>query len=755
MGVGGSARPDDSTESAMTSSVATFKLHPPAQPPHLLTRPRLLRRLDAATEPVVVVSAPAGAGKTVLLTEWSQGLAARGECAWLSLDAYDNAPGRLWTCILRAVHHARPDLPTRLDSDGWTLDAWLEDILPSLAAGLGGEKPLTLILDGLESITDADAVRSLADFLTRLPAGFRVVLSTRHIPGSPLPTLRARGLTAELDQHDLAFTPEEAQTVLTDLLGSAPAADTSSALYEATQGWAAALCIMGRALARSANEADTEGNLARGRQAVTEYLATEVLYRLTTEQREFLLRTSVLDELSTGPCQALVGDRAGVLLRELARTVQLLVPVAADPSAYRHHRALSSVLSDIVRSEGSDTVVSLHRSAAQWYSRQGETTAAVRHWTLGGDESAAVASVLDGWEKAISAGRSAEVAHWLDLLPPRTVAVDARLCVVAAMAALSGGAPETARRWLDVAQLRQTGPETVGEGSTVSDAAAAAQAMACCLKGEVLAAGRLGESAVAGTLPLTSWRALACTARGAALLWAGRYEEAEALLGEATRDAHAAGHGLVLVRALGSRAVCALLAGRHELARILSDEALDAVATAGLGGHFVSVPAYISRAGLLLEEGQAKEAERALAAAEAVLAGSSRTGGEPHIRALCHFTRSRVESARRNPDAARKAREAAERAAARCESPGVLTDLLGRTGEDTVVPPAAPRPQDLSLGERRVLRALCGPLTLREIASELYVSHNTVKTQVRAIFRKLDAHDRSEAVARARECGVL
>jgi LuxR family maltose regulon positive regulatory protein len=85
----------------------------------------------------------------------------------------------------------------------------------------------------------------------------------------------------------------------------------------------------------------------------------------------------------------------------------------------------------------------------------------------------------------------------------------------------------------------------------------------------------------------------------------------------------------------------------------------------------------------------------------------------------------------------------------------VLTDLLGKTGEGAAVNPAVPGPQALSLGERRVLRALCGPLTLREIASELYVSHNTVKTQVRAIFRKLDAHDRSAAVARARECGVL
>ncbi|WP_405883181.1 LuxR C-terminal-related transcriptional regulator [Streptomyces sp. NBC_01136] len=739
----------------MTSSVPAFKLHPPAQPPHLLTRPRLLHRLDAATEPVVVVSAPAGAGKTVLLTEWSRDLAARGECAWLSLDAYDNAPDRLWAGILRALQQARPDLPARLGGGEWTADTWLDETLPTLLTGLGAAGPLTLILDGLESVTDADAQRTLADFLTRLPHGIRIVLSTRHIPGSPLPALRARGLIAELDQHDLAFTREESRAVLTGLLGSAPTAESSRALHEATEGWAAGLCIMGRALARSGNAADTEGHLARGRQAITEYLATEVLDRLTTEQRRFLLLTSVLDELSAGPCQALAGDRAGVLLRELARTVQLLVPVAAEASAYRHHRALAALLSDVLESEGSDTVAALHRSVAQWYSRQGRTTEAVRHWTQGGEESAAVASVLDGWETAVSAGRGVQVSQWLDMLPHRTVAADARLCVVAAMTALANGAPETACRWLDVALLRQTGAQTVGEGGTVCYAAAVAQAIACCLKGEVLTADRLGESAVTGTLPLTSWRALAGTARGAALLWTGRYEEAEVLLGEATRDAHAAGHGLALVRALGLRTLCAHLAGRRELAHILSEEALQEIATVGLDRHFVSVPAYVGRAGLLLQEVRLDEAEQALADAEAALAGSPRTESEPHVRALWHFTRSRLESARRDTNAARKAREAAERAAARCESPGILTDLLGRADGATAVTPAAPRPQDLSLGERRVLRALCGSLTLREIASELYVSHNTVKTQVRAIFRKLDAHDRSEAVARARECGVL
>ncbi|MFD5571231.1 hypothetical protein [Streptomyces cadmiisoli] len=203
------------------------------------------------------------------------------------------------------MRHARPTLRTRLDRAAWTPESWLEEILPGLLTELGAEGPLTLILDGLECVTDAAAVRSLEDFPTRLPQGFRIILSTRHLLGRPLPTLRARGLIAELDQRVLAFTREETQALLTELIGPAATADAWKALHEATEGWAAGLFLMGHALARVADEADREARLARGGQAVAEYLATEVLQRLTTEQREFLLRTSVLDELSVGPCQAL------------------------------------------------------------------------------------------------------------------------------------------------------------------------------------------------------------------------------------------------------------------------------------------------------------------------------------------------------------------------------------------------------------------------------------------------------------------
>jgi LuxR family maltose regulon positive regulatory protein len=400
----------------------------------------------------------------------------------------------------------------------------------------------------------------------------------------------------------------------------------------------------------------------------------------------------------------------------------------------------------------------LHRAAARWYREQRDTTPAVRHSVLGGDLPSAVEAILGAWEDTIAAGRRSDVEHWLQFLPARTVAADARLCVVAAMTALSGGDPDTAQRWLDVAQAREAGAKMVGEAGTVAGAAAVARAVACCVKGEILSADRLCGSAFPAVVPLTAWRALACVARGTALLWQGRYDEADHWLGESIRDAYATYHRLVLVRALGARAACALLSGHGERAPALSGEALQMAEADGLGGHFVTALAHLSRARLLLEMATVDEAEASLFRAEEVLGEAGQSGVDPHVRVLCHMLRAQLEDARHNGGAAREARGAARRTAASCESPGVLPELLISTENGSSGPAASlplTGPEGLSAGERRILRALCGPLTLREIAAEFYVSHNTVKTQVRSVFRKLDAHSRSGAIERARECGVL
>jgi LuxR family maltose regulon positive regulatory protein len=761
--------------------MSDFKLRPPLPRHQLIHRPRLLRRLDAADGPLVVLSAPAGAGKTALLADWSRDRLARGDCAWLSLDAHDNRPERLWGGILDALRRARPDLPLPEDTGGWTVDLWIETMLPALLAALPGDRPFTLILDGAEQMTDDDAVTSLGEFIVRLPAGMRVVVATRHLPGAPVPALRPQGLVTEFDVTDLRFSPDEAATLLADGLGVALPAELIDEVCAVTEGWAAGLCLTGRALMARANaDPARTGPLTSApaygvhrddavplhapvARAVADYLTTEVLDRLTAEQRGFLARSSVLEVLDAGACEAVTGnDRASLLLHELARKVQFLVPVDTARESYRLHGVLRRVLSAMPSAERPVDRTDLHRTAARWYAGQGRTESSVRQSVLGGDLATATATVLARWEEPVTTGRGHEVARWLHVLPPRTIASDPRLGVVAAMAALSAGDPVEARRRLDIVQSLASSadlPRPAGDGgcTPVAAAAAAARAMVGYVNGEVVAVDPW--PGVAGRLDTqrhpTVWRTVASVADGTALLWSGAYEQAERRLGEAVRDAYATGHTLALVRAFGARAICAFFDGRPSDARELSEEALRIAQTEGLARHFTVALAHVCRGRLLIQSQALSEAEHSLRCAEEVLAAVD--GGEPHIRVLYQLSRAALEDARRDATAARAAVRGAAATVTGCAVPGVLGDLLVGA-EERCSPTAcadADGERELSASERRVLRALCGPLTLREIASELYVSHNTVKTQVRAIFRKLDAHSRSNAIVQARERGIL
>ncbi len=748
----------------MTPLVPEFKFRPQPQPSLWISRPRLLRRLDATSAPIVVVSAPAGSGKTSLLAEWSQEARARGECAWLNLDARDNAPVRLWDGITRALRETIPTVPgtSRVPAGAEVprSETPVHGLPRDVADGLS-----TLILDGLEFLTDGEALQTLADFVTWIPEGFRVVIATRRVAGGPIPALRARGSVAEFGPEDLRFTPEEAEELFrSGGAGSRAAlpAGRFAELYAVTEGWAAGLGMAAHLIDRPGEIPAEPEDFTRVERAIADYLRAEVLDRLTTRQRDFLADVSVLDELAAGPCWAVTGEaRAGALLRQLAQAVQFLVPLGPGRETHRLHPALRSVLARTVDAERPRGSVHLHQAAARWFEQRGETSRAVRHAVLGADLTTAAAAVLQAWEGAVAAGRHADVAPWLEQLPRELVAADPRLCVVGAMTALAGGDMETACRWLDLADVRRPGAVTFGEPSGAMDTTAIVRSAVSCSRGEILTAARLTEPAVPqlrGPGPLTSWRALGCVTRGLALMWHGDYEQSQSWLGEAARSARASGHALVLVRALGAQAACAGLSGRPGRAGTLGAQALETARAVGLSGHFVTALAHVSRGGVSLGAHALDEADRSLADAERALAGTVCPGGEPHVRALGDLLRSQLEDRRGNRDAARAALRSAVVTAGACESPGVLGSLLPTT-PDTVGAVATEsevrRDQELSAAERRVLRALCGPLTLREIAAELYLSHNTVKTQVRAIFRKLDAHSRAGAVARARERGLL
>ncbi|MGH3392943.1 MAG: hypothetical protein ACRDOO_29095, partial [Actinomadura sp.] len=659
-----------------------FKLRPPLPHHRLIHRPRLLRRLDAADGPLVVLSAPAGAGKTALLADWSRGRLARGDCAWLSLDAHDNRPERLWGGILDALRRSRPELCLPEDASGWAADLWIETMLPALLAALPGNRPFTLILDGAEQVTDDSAATSLSEFIVRLPAGMRVVLATRHLPGPPVPALRPQGAVTEFDLTDLRFSAEEAATLLADGLGVALPAGLVGEVRAATEGWAAGLCLAGRALAGRANADSTRSGLpinapaygvrpyaghrddaapllAPAARAIADYLTTEVLDLLTAEQRGFLARCSVLEVLDAGACEAVTGnDRPSLLLHELARKVQFLVPVDTGRESYRLHGALRQVLSTVPSAERPVGRTDLHRTAARWYAGQGRTESSVRQSVLGGDLPSATATVLAGWEEPVATGRGHEVARWLHVLPLRRIASDPRLGVVAAMTALSTGDPIEARRRLDIVQSLASSadlPGSVGEGggTPVADAAAVARAMVRCVNGETVAVDPWPDIAehLATQRHPTVWRTLARVAGGIALLWRGAYDQAEHRLGEAVRDSYATGHTLALVRAFGARAVCAFFDGRPSDARELSDEALRIAEAEGLVRHFTAALAHVCRGRLLIRSHALAEAEHSLRCAENALAAID--GGEFHVRALCELSRAVLEDARRDAGAAR------------------------------------------------------------------------------------------------------
>ncbi|MGW0083031.1 LuxR C-terminal-related transcriptional regulator [Streptomyces sp. NPDC003393] len=752
-----------------------FKFRPQPQPSLWLTRHRLLRRLDAASAPIVVVSGPAGSGKSSLLAEWSRDARARGECAWLNLDARDNEPERLWAGVTRVLSETRPTVPGPS-----ALPAGVAAATASAAADPGPGAPVrglpwdvtdgisTLILDGLELLTDEETLRTVADFVTWLPPGLRVVIATRRVAGGPIPALRARGSVAELGPDDLRFTPEEAER----LLGGGGAGVDSPVppgrladLYAVTEGWAAGLGLAAHMMARPGAVPGGTEAFTRVEGAISDYLRAEVLDRLTPRQREFLADVSVLDELAPGPCWAVTGEAgAGALLRQLAQAVQFLVPLGPGRESHRLHPALRSVLAETVDAERPSGPLHLHQAAARWFEQQGQTSRAVRHAVLGADPTTATSAVLRAWEGAVAAGRHADVGPWLEQLPKELIAADPRLCVVGAMTALAAGDVESACRWLDLADARRPGTVTFGAASAGMDTTAIVRSAVSCSRGEILTAARLTESAATqlrGPGPVTSWRALGCVTRGLALMWHGDYEQSQSWLGEAARSARASGHALVLVRALGAQAACAGLSGRPAHARTLGAQALEAAEATGLSGHFVTALAHVGSGGASFRAHALDEADRSLTHAERALAGTARPGGEPHARALCHLLRSRLEDRRGDRDAARAAMRSAVLTATGCESPGVLGTLLSAPSDAPKAVVTASKvsgdqePQELSAAERRILRALCGPLTLREIAAELYLSHNTVKTQVRAVFRKLDAHSRPGAVARARERGII
>ena len=512
-----------SQESSERDVLLATKLHVPGPRPGLVPRPRLAERLDEGlASGLMLVCAPAGYGKTVLLAEWAR----RGQrpVAWLSLDVGDNDPARFWRHGVAALDRARPGLAGRVapllgPPAPSSYEAVMTALINELAAGPGADEAL-LVLDDYHLI-DSGAVHSSLGFLIeRRPPGLHLALASRSDPPLALARLRARGQLTELRAAELRFTADEATALLRHMAAGAAAAlpDAAvAALAARTEGWAAGLQLAALSLRRQDDAAGFVAAFTGSHRYVLDFLAEEVLEQQSEQVRTFLLETSVLERLSGALCNAVIGRPGSqALLKQAERAGLFVVPLDDVRGWWRYHHLFADLLRARLQAEQPGRVRGLHRNAAAWHAERGLADDAIRHAVAAGETTWAARLIEQHFDEIYSLrGEAATIHRWLAAIPADLIESRPRLLLAQAQLAAASGRLDAVEPLLDAAEHAAAGTAeepfepTIGRATSllVNTPAlkALCQAYLAQFRGDAeataeLASRALGESGE-GTLP--------------------------------------------------------------------------------------------------------------------------------------------------------------------------------------------------------------------------------------------------------------
>jgi LuxR family maltose regulon positive regulatory protein len=451
------------------------KLYVPRLRPGLVARPRLIARMNRGAESkLTLISAPAGFGKTTLLTKWLPAArVAEKSVAWLSLDPSDNRASTFWTYLVAALQTVAPGVGAHALSllqrpQPPPIETVLATLLNELTAV---PSDVALVLDDYHVVVAHDINDGMAFLLEHMPPQIHLVITTRADPALPLARLRARGELVEIRAADLRFTPDEAAAYLNEVMGLGLAASDVAALEERTEGWIAALQLAALSMQGRDDVAGFIAGFAGDDRYIVDYLVEEVLHRQPEHVRSFLLETSILARM-TGPlCDAVTGQDGGkVALEALDRGNLFLVPLDDRRRWYRYHHLFADVLRARLLDERPGQVPELHRRACEWYEGYGDRPEAVRHAMAGGDFERAADLVELAIPALFQEDQAATVRRWLEALPDELIRARPVLSVAYAATLLDGGEIESvearlrdAERWLDATA---DGPEASGAPAT-------------------------------------------------------------------------------------------------------------------------------------------------------------------------------------------------------------------------------------------------------------------------------------------------
>jgi LuxR family transcriptional regulator, maltose regulon positive regulatory protein len=639
----------------------------------IVSRRALSGRIGAAGR-VIVVSAPAGSGKTFLLRSWISEAGLADRAAWISVPREERDSQRFWISVADAVREtsAAASLVRSLTAapglDGWAIvERLLEDLGPL-------PDRLWLVIDDLNELRSAEALRQLELLVLRAPANLRLVLATRHELRLGLHRLRLEGELTEIRGVDLDFTREEARALF-EAAGVPLSGSALVRLHHRTEGWAAGLRLAALSLAGHPDPDRFAAEFSGSERTVAEYLLAEVLERQPEPVRDLLLRTSLLDRVSGELADLLTGGKGGErVLQELERANAFVASLDARRTWFRYHRLFADLLQLELRSTAPDELPALHRAAAAWHAGHGYPVEAVRHAQAARDWGLAGRLLSDQWFGLVLDGRGATVRNLLTGFPDDVIVAEAELAALMAGDELVRGTLEDAERYLTLAACALE-PVPAGRRERTQVLLDGLWMWLARQRGDLPAVTKqaqrlLAPTEVAGSVPLgpgEDLRALALINLGIAELWAADFGEADRHLGQGAALAHRIGRPYLELTGLAHGSELAALRsftrGAHR-----SRQAIDLARQHGWSDEPIAAVAYTVLGGVRVAQGRLAEGERWLGHAARTLRPEAEPAAEMHL----HYARGGLEMARGRHAGAITAFRAARRLAETLVSPHTL-----------------------------------------------------------------------------------
>lgn len=716
-------------------TITATKVTTPDPPHRYLDRERLVHALDASIEErrgFILVSAPAGSGKSTLLSGW---LAHRDRpAAWLQVDEGDDDPARYWAFVAGALRPVVPSMPNAVAAAiGDGLDAVVAAMVNEVVT-VGSE--VVLVLDDYHLVTNPDVHRSVERLISLRPANLVLVLSTRVDPPFRLGRLRVREQMAEIRGADLRFEPDEAEWLLdAEVVGLD--ADAVGRLNDRAEGWAAGLVLAGLSLRDGVDVDEFVTSFQGDQQLIADYLSEKFLDSLPERERERLLEVSILDRMSGPLIDEVCGTDDGTAwLRSLADGNQLVIALDRTGTWFRFHHLLRDVLRLELDRQAPERRNELHAAAGRWHAEAGELTAAVEHYLDSDRRDVAADLVADHAIQLLNVGRTFTITRYIERLGDLVDQHEGLAIVHGWVSFVTGRFAEAERSLATAARLDIEG----NDAGLIQSLAAMIQ----LAKGDV-AAGLDQIREQAPTTEPTHPMVL-----GGVRVMAGLFDEARPFLDQANEMAATRPDHFVAAVTPVFEAIAEIEIGRLEAARELAQRSIEYATE-----HRIAEAPQMALAHSVIARTTDDDSQAVPQALRGVQLARRSPENVMLIYALASaadvgFVHDHVEA----ESLLLEARTIVDR----CADPGIAGRYLARVESRHGRAAEAQTPdlvEPLSDRELAVLRYLPSQLSQREIASELYVSLNTVKTHCKAIYRKLGVDGRKPAVQAAREHGLL